>query len=320
MADLTLFLASSGSAPHDCAYSDYWDNVTGAAHLPGNTTKGSTAIAVRNNAYVRYDVNCLGGQWVSPAMAARSWTPDDTFDIAIICRDNNYPTTTWKLHVSIRVFNAAGDTEVGVLFEGEVNSTAFIASWQNRHADGVALQNSVSMPENGHLVIEIGAAATYEASSYESNIVVGEQPANPLPLNDTETNTDSYYAWIGFTYGVDTPGHVAYEAFIGGPQATPVWVSPPMLLQSAWDATLLKVAGTDRTITWSIRKVASGAISEAFAGTQSVTTDEHSLPRDATYSGGSPQAADGLYQIFLDVNALAGGDLFRFRVYEETGV
>ena len=114
------------------------------------------------------------------------------------------------------------------------------------------------------------------------------------------------------------PGHVAYEAFIGGPQATPVWPSPALLLTTAWDATLLRVAGSDRTITWSIRKVASGAVSEAFAGTQSVTTTEHSLPTDATYDGDAPQAGDGLYQVFLDLNALVGGDLFRFRIYEET--
>lgn len=202
MADLICFIPSSGAAPHDCAYSDYWTNTSGAAHLPLLTTKGSSAIAVRDPQYVRYDTNCLGWQGVSPAMPARDWTPADTFDIAIICRDANAPTTTWKLHVSIRIFNAAGDTEVGVLFEGEVNPTAFSGSWQNRHADGVAMQNSVSMPENGHLVVEIGAAATYEASSYNANIVVGDAPSTPLPLDDTDNNVDTKYPWIAFTYGV----------------------------------------------------------------------------------------------------------------------
>lgn len=49
---------------------------------------------------------------------------------------------------------------------------------------------------------------------------------------------------------------IAYEAFLGGPQAAPVWVSPALILINGWDMTLFKVSGTDRTITWSIRKVA----------------------------------------------------------------
>lgn len=49
---------------------------------------------------------------------------------------------------------------------------------------------------------------------------------------------------------------IAYEGFIGGPQAAPVWVSPALVLINGWDMTLFKVSGTDRTITWSIRKIA----------------------------------------------------------------
>lgn len=32
-----------------------------------------------------------------------------------------------------------------------------------------------------------------------------------------------------------------------------LWVSPPLLLIHGWDMTLLKVAGTNRSISWSIR-------------------------------------------------------------------
>lgn len=49
---------------------------------------------------------------------------------------------------------------------------------------------------------------------------------------------------------------VVYEAFIGGPQATPVWVSPSLILMNGWDVSLYRLAGADRTITWSIRQVA----------------------------------------------------------------
>jgi hypothetical protein len=49
---------------------------------------------------------------------------------------------------------------------------------------------------------------------------------------------------------------VVYEAFLGGPQGTPIFVSPALVLIHGWDASLLRIAGSDRTITWSIRKIA----------------------------------------------------------------
>jgi hypothetical protein len=48
---------------------------------------------------------------------------------------------------------------------------------------------------------------------------------------------------------------VVYEAFLGGPQGTPIWVSPALVLMNGWDVSLLRIAGSDRTITWSIRKI-----------------------------------------------------------------
>lgn len=39
-------------------------------------------------------------------------------------------------------------------------------------------------------------------------------------------------------------------------QSTPHWVSDSFILLHGWDFTLIKSAGTDRSITWSIRKVA----------------------------------------------------------------
>jgi hypothetical protein len=39
-------------------------------------------------------------------------------------------------------------------------------------------------------------------------------------------------------------------------QATPIWVSPALLLGVAWDMTLKKISGTDRSIAWRIAKSA----------------------------------------------------------------
>lgn len=39
-------------------------------------------------------------------------------------------------------------------------------------------------------------------------------------------------------------------------QSPPIFVSPAMILLHGWDMTVDKIAGTDRTMTWSIRKIA----------------------------------------------------------------
>jgi hypothetical protein len=57
------------------------------------------------------------------------------------------------------------------------------------------------------------------------------------------------------------------------------------------------------------------AISEPYANTQSITTTEHDLPSDTTSVGAITD--DGVYQVFLDLNALADGDVFRFKAYEK---
>lgn len=48
---------------------------------------------------------------------------------------------------------------------------------------------------------------------------------------------------------------VIFEQTFVGAQSPPNMVVPSLLLGHGWDMTLLKVAGTDRTIGWSIRSV-----------------------------------------------------------------
>lgn len=45
-----------------------------------------------------------------------------------------------------------------------------------------------------------------------------------------------------------------YDATIQGVQGE-YWASPSLVLMHGWDVTLLKQAGTDRSISWSIRQV-----------------------------------------------------------------
>lgn len=49
---------------------------------------------------------------------------------------------------------------------------------------------------------------------------------------------------------------LVYTATFSGAQATPIWVSPTLILGVGWDFTLDKVAGTDRAINWRISKIA----------------------------------------------------------------
>ena len=49
---------------------------------------------------------------------------------------------------------------------------------------------------------------------------------------------------------------VVFRAFIANAQAEPVWVSPSLILMHGWDMTLVKTAGTDRSIDFSVRKIA----------------------------------------------------------------
>ena len=56
------------------------------------------------------------------------------------------------------------------------------------------------------------------------------------------------------------------------------------------------------------------AISEAFQSSATIGTTERFLASDSTTK--TDQTADGVYQLFLDLNAVAAGDIFQVKVYE----
>lgn len=49
---------------------------------------------------------------------------------------------------------------------------------------------------------------------------------------------------------------VAYCMVFSHAQSEPVFITPALTLMHGWDITLAKLAGTDRSIAWSVRKVA----------------------------------------------------------------
>ncbi len=52
----------------------------------------------------------------------------------------------------------------------------------------------------------------------------------------------------------------------------------------------------------------------AFEGSETVSTTEHSMTTDT--AGPDTDTTDGVFQAFIDLNAVAAGDTFRFSVYE----
>jgi hypothetical protein len=52
----------------------------------------------------------------------------------------------------------------------------------------------------------------------------------------------------------DTQRKVASWVFDGA-QSMPLFASPSFIVMNGWDFTLLKNSGTDRAITWSVRKI-----------------------------------------------------------------
>ena len=54
---------------------------------------------------------------------------------------------------------------------------------------------------------------------------------------------------------------------------------------------------------------------EAFTGTETISTTEHSLTTDS--SGPDVDTTAGVFQAFIDLNALAAGDEFEFKAYEK---
>lgn len=53
---------------------------------------------------------------------------------------------------------------------------------------------------------------------------------------------------------------------------------------------------------------------DAFEGSETVGTTEHSMTTDT--AGPDTDTTEGVFQAFIDLNAVAAGDTFRFAVYE----
>jgi len=213
MADLTFFLNSDAAAAHDCAYSAYWENTSAAVRHTLTTSRGTSAATITPCTRTNGQHLGIGCQLVSAAIATgRTWTTSDTIDFVIMCQDYAESGSS-TLALSIRVFNAAGDTVIGTLYEGVINNVNWISGYRSRHNDGVAVQNTVVMPDNGHIVVEIGFHDPF-AATFSNRLIIGEMSGGPLLLSDDQTDVD-LYPWLAFTYGAPAGVNVALTGVCG---------------------------------------------------------------------------------------------------------
>lgn len=107
---------------------------------------------------------------------------------------------------------------------------------------------------------------------------------------------------------------IVWSAFLDGAQSEPILVTPALLLGVGYDWVVKKLAGTDRSVTGRIARVGDIADLAAYEVGETVGTTEHSFTTDT--AGPDAATVPGVYQAFIDVNALAAGDVFELTFYE----
>lgn len=70
------------------------------------------------------------------------------------------------------------------------------------------------------------------------------------------TATEEYFVCVKEKVTAAGTQRVVFAATVAGVQGSPAWASPSLILMHGWDMTIDKIAGTDRSISWSIRQVA----------------------------------------------------------------
>lgn len=107
-----------------------------------------------------------------------------------------------------------------------------------------------------------------------------------------------------------------FEHVVRNQQSDPLYVTPAMLLMHGWDFTLERfpATGSDRAITWGIRGL-GGTPTESSEGSATMTTSEYFIQSESTTK--TKQTTAGIYQLWLDVTALAKNDVFEVKCTEE---
>lgn len=116
------------------------------------------------------------------------------------------------------------------------------------------------------MAITIGTSGSETVSTTEHSLTTdtsGPDTSTTVGIFQIFLDLNALAAGDQFTFAVyETVGssggtqRKVYTATFSNVQATPIWVSPSLILGIGWDATIIKNAGTDRAIVWRIAQVA----------------------------------------------------------------
>jgi hypothetical protein len=96
-----------------------------------------------------------------------------------------------------------------------------------------------SLPNDSTTLTPVDSAGIFELSLDLGNLAAGDSFALRIRKKVLSSGTQRLVRQVVFT----------------GAQDEPVFVHPSITLRHGWDITLQKLAGTDRTIAWSIERV-----------------------------------------------------------------
>jgi hypothetical protein len=114
-------------------------------------------------------------------------------------------------------------------------------------------------------------AITYTADYATISTAEYSLPADTtsgVPTSQTTTGVFQFYVDLGNMVAGDQYRIRLYEKYVAagtqrlveewlytGAQSKPMFISPTFVLGAGWDFTVLRTAGADRSILWSIRKI-----------------------------------------------------------------
>jgi hypothetical protein len=201
--DVKFYFESSAIA-NAITYGASWNWNAGGSYYGLTTTKGVTAQTAFSFELTNSSSPWLAAlyQGISASQSAKNWTTADTFDCAFTVYESDYALNA-SLYVVIRVVSSDLGTVRGVLYDGNPTSVEWEGDnyFSRRHADGIAIQNSVAQQATDKIVIEIGAKCLCAVSGYTARIYAGTDQAGDLALTDADSVQPIADAWLAFTYG-----------------------------------------------------------------------------------------------------------------------
>ena len=99
--------------------------------------------------------------------------------------------------------------------------------------------NELDLPSNSTVLSALNAAGIYQLFVDLSALAAG----------------DRYQLNIYEQVRAGGTQRVVQSVELTGPLTDPVYVTPSLLLMNGWTMTLMKLQGTDRSVSWSVRKV-----------------------------------------------------------------